>query len=344
MKRYLSAILLVQIVATYLVILGHSFPFTVNVPHWLTRSQVFLYTFHMPLFVWISGYLLVYTQQINKSGYKNFVKKRFIKLLLPYFVLSLLAIIPKFYLQQYLNDSLTLDSYSILETFFAPRFNIWGHFWFLPMIFIEGGVGYIIDSWFSKLRIRKIGWLTVTIILFIIYCCYYQKNITQWMSLNDLITFSWLFAAGCLGGCFMLIDKMTHFNSLLWVILSFILALLLFYLKVPYIMAPIMNGLIAILMIFALLDLCIILAGIINVNKNALYAQTFVIFLLSWPCQVVANILTERILNWPYYLIMPIQFVFGLVGPILMILLIDKIEKRYSIHWISFILGKYKHE
>ncbi len=105
-----------------------------------------------------------------------------------------------------------------------------------------------------------------------------------------------------------------------------------------------MNGLIAILMIFALLDLCIILAGIINVNKNALYAQTFVIFLLSWPCQVVANILTERILNWPYYLIMPIQFVFGLVGPILMILLIDKIEKRYSIHWISFILGKYKHE
>lgn len=293
----------------------------------------------MPLFVWISGYLLVYTQQSKGQRFKHFAKKRFLKLLIPYFALSIIAILPKYTIQQYLNDTLTLDSHSILRAFFAPRQNIWGHFWFLPMIFIQGVWGYVLDKLFSKLCIRKIGWTAVSFTAFLVYYFYYKQDLCQWFSVNDLIAFSWVFASGCLCGCFGLITKLSKHKSLLLTVLAFIISIVLFAWKAPYTFSPIKDGMIAIIMILSLIELCIILAQRINVNKNAIYAQTFIIFLLSWPCQAVVNIVVERLLQWPYYLIMPIQFCSGIIGPMIFIYFIIKIERKYDFHWISFILG-----
>ncbi len=158
MKRYLSEILFIQMVATYLVIFGHSYPFTIDIPAWLDQVLLFIYSFHMPLFVWVSGYLLVYTQQIDRYSASCFVRKRFLKLLIPYFVLSLIAILPKYALQPFLNDTVSLDCYSLLRIFFVPRENVWGHFWFLPMIFALGVMGFVLDKLFSKYKVKKYGW------------------------------------------------------------------------------------------------------------------------------------------------------------------------------------------
>ncbi len=157
-KTYLSEILLIQIVATCLVIFGHSYPFTVDVPLWLNQTLLFIYIFHMPLFVWISGYLLIYTQQTGRYGASGFVRKRFLKLLIPYFALSVIALLPKYVLQPFLNDSVSLDCYSLLRIFFVPRENVWGHFWFLPMIFALGVMGFSLDKLFGSYKIRKYGW------------------------------------------------------------------------------------------------------------------------------------------------------------------------------------------
>ncbi len=340
MRRYLSELLLVQIVATYLVVLGHSYPFTIEVPGWLTRAQVFLYTFHMPLFVWISGYLLVYTRQVEKAAYSTFAKKRFLKLLIPYFALSIIALVPKYALQPYLNDSLSLDGRSILQTFFAPRLNVWGHFWFLPMIFIQGAVCFVADRAFIRLGIRKIGWWFSFAITFILYVAYYGENLTYWLSVSDLVKFSWVFALGCLCGCYGVIDQMNRHRSAFLTLGAFAVAVLLFESTTPLAIAAVKSGLIAVTMIYTLVALCVTLAKKINIAKDALYAQTFTIFLLSWPCQAVANVLIERILMCPYYIVMPVQFCAGIAGPMILTYLISKIETKYEIHWISFLLGK----
>jgi len=169
MKKYLSEILLIQIVATYLVVLGHSYPFTIDVPEWLTQTQLFIYSFHMPLFVWVSGYLLIYTQQTERYDLSSFARKRFLKLLVPYFALSLIAILPKYALQPFLNDTVTLDGYSLLRIFFAPRENVWGHFWFLPMIFALGVSGYLLNKVFDLFNIKKYGWGMTVLLFFISY-------------------------------------------------------------------------------------------------------------------------------------------------------------------------------
>lgn len=89
-------ILFLQCFGILLVVLGHSGE---NIPY-LTK---WIYSFHMPLFIFISGYLLDYTSKngIIKINYVNFIKKKIIRLLVPYLVISSLAYIPKYLLGKF---------------------------------------------------------------------------------------------------------------------------------------------------------------------------------------------------------------------------------------------------
>lgn len=240
MKKYLYEVLLIQILATYLVIIGHSYPLTITIPQWLNHTRTFIYSFHMPLFVWISGYLLIFTQQTTHNDLDIFIKKRFLKLLVPYIILSLIAIIPKYAVQPYLNDSLTLDVITLIRTFFVPRENIWGHFWFLPMIFTLGITGFIFDTLLIKNGHRKIGWTLMTIILFVAYVCFYKQNISQWISLNDLISFGWIFALGALSACCSILTRLTR-NSLIYSISCITISSVIFIYTPPSI-APLLRS------------------------------------------------------------------------------------------------------
>lgn len=340
MSRYLSEILIVQLLATYLVILGHSYPFITEIPGWLQKAQIFIYCFHMPLFVFISGYLLIYTSQSIKHNTKEFLSKRFLKLIIPYFVLSLVAIVPKFYLQHFLNDSLSLDSESLIRVFLVPRENIWGHFWFLPMIFVQGVIGFILDKIYSILKFRKIGWILTTIILFVLYTFSFHRAITPWFSVSDLVRFSWLFSLGCFCATLNIIEHLRINHTLLISIILFAISLVYFLLADQWYLNAIEQASIAIIMILALLLLSVYLAGKIKFNRNAIYAQTFTIFILSWPCQILCNVTMERLLHCPYYIVMPLQFTAGVIGPIILIRIVNYMENKYNKHWISFLLGK----
>ncbi len=339
-KEFVSGILLVQIVATYLVILGHSFPFITSFPDWLDSARTFLYAFHMPLFVWISGYLLIYTRQSLKYNTRQFAARRAIKLLIPYIILTIVAFIPKYAVQPYLNDSIELDAESIVRVFLVPRENIWGHFWFLPMIFILGIAGFLADRIFVKYGLSKLGWAIITAVLLILYIFTFNMEITQWFSLKDIVIFGWVFALGALCACY---DSLTLLRNKYRIPISIICVSLaaILYIYASYVpFGAIRNILIAILMIISLVEPCMWLALKIHVSRTAVYTQTFTIFLLSWPVQAVANVLTERILHLPYYMIMPIQFLAGIIGPVLLILIINYIEHKFKIRWISFCLGK----
>ena len=62
-----------------LVMFGHA-----SFPKVLTTE---IFTFHVPLFFFISGYIFFYPKYKN---YKEFVKKKIISLAIPYFTLSLI--------------------------------------------------------------------------------------------------------------------------------------------------------------------------------------------------------------------------------------------------------------
>ena len=116
-----------------LVLLGHS-----HSSDWDTFSGTileytitFIYTFHMPLFFFIAGFLFLNSHNFDVLGYKKWSADKSLKLLTPYIILSAIAAIPKYYVEQ--GNFLRIGSY-LLKAIFAPRMGAWGHFWFIPVL------------------------------------------------------------------------------------------------------------------------------------------------------------------------------------------------------------------
>jgi fucose 4-O-acetylase-like acetyltransferase len=194
--KELKYITLAQLVGCLLVIWGHSYPFVADLPVVIEQGKSFIYQFHMPLFIFCSGYLLVYTKQIDRKSFSEYVGQRAKRLLIPYFVLSLIGVIPKFLFSSVLNDSLSLDAISLTRAFFVPRENIWGHFWFLPMIFFMGVIAFLIEKYILRSANKSVGWGIITLVLMICSIIYKPANGLEWFGINDIIIYGWSYSLG----------------------------------------------------------------------------------------------------------------------------------------------------
>lgn len=119
-------------IGTMLVILGHSHPsdWTLFSGTIFEKVILFIYTFHMPLFFFISGFLFMNSKSLRKLGYKKWIQNKMIRLLTPYVFLSVIAIVPKYYLEYH---SFVTSEY-LAKAIFVPRVGVWGHFWFIPVL------------------------------------------------------------------------------------------------------------------------------------------------------------------------------------------------------------------
>jgi len=109
-----------------LVVYGHCQP-----PESINK---FVYAFHMPLFFFISGFLF----KKDKTGFGNFIIKKAKRLLLPYFVFSLISI-PVEYARFRIGE---VDSFSVISVI-SDFFNLHGAvvyntpLWFLTCLFMS---------------------------------------------------------------------------------------------------------------------------------------------------------------------------------------------------------------
>lgn len=111
--------------AIFLVLLGHIF--IAKAPggtHYPFCEMI--YSFHMSLFFFISGYLVYKTNKIREKGTKQYISKKTISLLTPY--IFWLFIAPWF-----IKSSFPCSVTDVVEKFnFVPNLN----YWFLPLLFI----------------------------------------------------------------------------------------------------------------------------------------------------------------------------------------------------------------
>jgi peptidoglycan/LPS O-acetylase OafA/YrhL len=122
-------------IAMLLVVYGHLiFPETLQIGWW-HLSRDFIYKFHMPLFMVISGFL-VFLSTSKKSlstgyEYRIFQKKKFQKFFPAYLFFSILAIIVDFFIVGQPPEKL---KEAILAFFFYPDYGSAGFVWYLYVL------------------------------------------------------------------------------------------------------------------------------------------------------------------------------------------------------------------
>ncbi|MGN0470466.1 MAG: acyltransferase family protein [Acutalibacteraceae bacterium] len=168
-KKYYDEVNIVRGIALLLVVLGHSFPdgdvgIKMLSANWI-RS--WFYSFHMGIFFALSGFVM--SGRLFSGTYKlsNELKKKTLRLLLPYFVYEFITLGPKLVLTRFVNNPVELSK--IGWVFLGKSQN--GGMWFLWHLFVISMI-YLLAFKLMKNLGRKTK-LIITLVLGVVFYLFY---------------------------------------------------------------------------------------------------------------------------------------------------------------------------
>lgn len=116
----------------------------------LETITLYIYSFHMPTFVAISGAIYFYVKR-TKNRYddpKIFIINKAKRLLIPYFFFACLAVLPTLYFTGLLKDGVITAFIKKILLGTDPR-----HLWFLTMLFFVFIIFDFLENWIYKTKI-----------------------------------------------------------------------------------------------------------------------------------------------------------------------------------------------
>ena len=156
-RKHFFTIEVVRAITIILVVIGHYSPD--NAPLWYNSLLKFIYSFHMPVFLFISGFIYIATKK--EESYLSFLFKKVKRLLIPYFSTSVIIISIKLFSQgnAYLENPVTINSY--FEIFYLP---VAGYFlWFIIALWWM----FVITPLFKTRKLRLCLFLISAIIAYL---------------------------------------------------------------------------------------------------------------------------------------------------------------------------------
>lgn len=294
-----------------------------------------LYTFHMPLFFFISGYLLKYSNTrkgIQLSDMPVFGKDGFItgkarRLLVPYVIISSVVFIPKTMMSAIALRPVDMSVWSYLGMLLYPHTNVIGYFWFLPSLFLIFCMAYIA----AKTKAKTNDSLLIV--------CLIAVSIvnpgTGFLGLDSALYNAVFFAAGYMFRKHML-ETVVGRHSATAAAVTFTVSVALMYAPdtgIRYLLTS-FNG---ILMSVALAHLYI--AGKMRFLDH-LDGATYTIYLLSWFPQVASQqILISLVPGITWHVTTALAFFSGLYVPLMVHRWVRKRSGSPSCRWINAALG-----
>ena len=335
-KRFINIDIL-YLMGIILVVLGHSHPISSDwYGTFVSDMNCFIYTFHMPLFFFIGGFLMVYSKSIEKLGYCKWALGKILKFLIPYFILTIIAFYPK----SLLGDTSDVVEFSLgylfKTTVLIPRQGVWGHFWFIPTFLT---LDLIWGFWRSKVNNRYLfffGLIFGTIAS--LYLAVFPI-INDLFVIYDICQVAIFYALGIIAALCKptLWDK--HWKNWMWIVVSLPIAFILYpYGNYVVKSLPIVNFIVGLLLVWA----CWNFAQSISAFKftsftTQLTQYNFTIFLYSWPAQSLLDVLLRRMgVNW--IVIVFAMIVTGFVVPFIIIFVYKRL-RIFNCKFFDYLLG-----
>jgi len=187
MNMKIESVFIAKGIAISLVVIGHYNP--ANAPDYWIKLQDVIYTFHMPVFFMLSGYL--YGLSHNKySGYTILIKQKSNRLLIPFITISIFYLIVKSIAGIFFNLIHPVNLTSIINNFINPYDSYASIVWFIYTLFL-------IFSIYPILQLLLINNTIVTLAIFALYFIIPQSNyFCLSLMFNNLPAFSIGFIVG----------------------------------------------------------------------------------------------------------------------------------------------------
>lgn len=294
-----------------------------------------LYTFHMPLFFFISGYLLKYSNtrkgiqlsDMPALGKDGFITGKARRLLVPYVIISSVVFIPKTMMSAIALRPVDMSVWSYLGMLLYPHTNVIGYFWFLPSLFLIFCMAYIA----AKTKAKTNDSLLIV--------CLIAVSIvnpgTGFLGMDSALYNAVFFAAGYMFRKHML-ETVVGRHSATAAAVTFTVSVALMYAPdtgIRYLLTS-FNG---ILMSVALAHLYI--AGKMRFLDH-LDGATYTIYLLSWFPQVASQqILMSLVPGITWHVTTALAFFSGLYVPLMVHRWVRKRSGSPSCRWINAALG-----
>lgn len=169
---FLKFIAYLQILGIVLVVFAHSLYFYPDGRHGYTFfSNALLHNVRMPLFMFVSGFLMYYTSFLRREKTKSwgtFAMSKVKRLLLPFFVLTLVTFVPRSLMSGMAEDNIPLDLNSFINSFIYTKQLVIPFFWFIQASFVLLLVTYAGILVSRKLRINDAVYLIFMVVLFVL--------------------------------------------------------------------------------------------------------------------------------------------------------------------------------
>ena len=323
-KSIIFEIVFLQTLGPILVVIGHSMN---GLPEneFFQYIKSFIYVFHMPLFFFISGLLFSYCYKDKNISYKEYIMKKAYKLLIPYFFWNFIFILPKYLIQSFLVDSFDLSLKNLLLMIITPRLMIWGHTWFLVAIFIVYYLAPFLKKIFLDFKILFYILLALTILL----SCFPINN--------DILTMADLSKDFCF---FIIGFTIFQFRYVLTERKNIVLFTLLFV--ISFILWNTLNfRAIEVLLCFSVLVLLLTIGVYLKtkIRSNIISDNSMTFYLFHWPFMIITRILLFQLLHLNYILVVLFMLISGVLGPIIMIKIIDYTKIKQKSKFIKTIIG-----
>lgn len=160
--------------------------------HQIARALFsFAYSFHMPLFIMISGYLFYRTRIVKGWKYLDMVKEKWIRLGIPYISFITVAILIKFCLPGEVNRDVDVSPSGLVMNYLEPFNGALQEMWFVAVIFLYFLL-YPLYRYLLKSRISMLCTLVVALGLFFIPV----GKMTDFLAINRAVHFFIFFFVG----------------------------------------------------------------------------------------------------------------------------------------------------
>ena len=335
---FLKFIAYLQITGIILVVLGHSFH---EYPGGIASTLFYrmLFSFRMPMFLFVSGFLMVYTTRMRGSGapgVRRFAAMKVKRLLIPFAVLSLITFIPRTMMSGMADDAVSLSLSGLIGGLTDSERLIIPFYWFLLTSFTLLVISYAVITLGSRAGISD-RIIYAALIIGMAALPFLFSGLPTLLAVNMTVMYGIYFASGAAYCRYAsAIDRHIRWHSP-GVFMLFIAAwAALYFLAYQSDFRPLCS--------LAGIGMCISFAKILEHRHltflDHLTGANYMIFLLSWFCNVGAQQVLSHLVSLPWWVYSALSLVSGIYIPWLAYRYLLRHRNSRWVRLAAFLLGQ----